>query len=555
MSSSTFTPNLGIEQPATGMYANTWGTVANRSYAVIDAAISGNAQITIASAPGAPFQLNIGQGVDPSNAICPLIIWSGAQTAQGSVMIAPDTAQRLYLMRNQTSGGFSIAFQQGTGSQFVLQPGFDAYIYADGAGPNANVAAALANPQFNNLQLTGTLTGVASLGLGAPTSVPDPLTLSGFGPAGQAQLRLVAGSGANYGVLLRNDGNTLYLLTTNAGDPYGAFTTTYPLMLDLASGVVGLNGWGPLPPYSLSAPAIHSGSLATDGGITVGGNAANNGYSMDLRFGGASGEGIGSGRVPGGLNLNGLTLFTGSQPRVFLTNNGQVGINYWPPDPGHALCVAGYIHTNAGIIFPDGSLQTTATSTTFPQLTVNGHIFLHSGGCVIFNDGTAQCTAAVSFTGVGVWVTVPLFGTFILGRRPDILFSSGGSLTVGGQDDPANNRVDISYTYTSDARVKQNVRPLEGGLEVINQIHPVAAEFNGRAQTPKGSPVASVIAQELAAVFPLAVYTHRRKLDPRDEAPTDVLCIDPPALTYQCILGIQELDRRLRALEKRMEWT
>lgn len=397
---SSFTPNLGIEQPATGMYANTWGNVANRSYAVIDAAIGGNAQIVISS----PYTLGTGQGADPSTGVYPLIVWTGPQSVQGSVTFAPNTEQRLYIMSNQTTDqngnipGFPIAFQQGMGSQFVLQPGYDAQIYCDGAGANANVAATIRNPQFNNVLVQGDLTlngslvspgggislgdvAIDTLGLGAPTSVPDPLTINGQGTGGQ--IRLVMNAGSHYGVILSNDGDNFYVMNTAAGTPYGFSVGTPAFWIDLDAGTVAVGGATPSASYGLTATSVYCAALTTPGvincaqvlatgGVMVDSALTNNGAQLDLAFGAIT-EGIGSARVVGAVNLAGLTFFTAGQPRIYLTNDGRVGIDRLP-DAGHALCVGGYIHAaSGGIIFPDGSVQTTAVSGTFTQLTVNGN--------------------------------------------------------------------------------------------------------------------------------------------------------------------------------------
>lgn len=74
--------------------------------------------------------------------------------------------------------------------------------------------------------------------VGIRTTTPsDPLTIGGMGTGGQ--LRIVQ---ANYGVIFRNDGATLYLMTTNAGDPYGMWKTPWPLQIDLATSYVGIQG-------------------------------------------------------------------------------------------------------------------------------------------------------------------------------------------------------------------------------------------------------------------------------------------------------------------------
>ncbi|HDR2353263.1 TPA: hypothetical protein QCH65_000406 [Enterobacter roggenkampii] len=51
--------------------------------------------------------------------------------------------------------------------------------------------------------------------------------------------RMVAG---NYGTFWRQDGTTLYLMLTNAGDQYGAYNDFRPLIVDLNTGVVTLPG-------------------------------------------------------------------------------------------------------------------------------------------------------------------------------------------------------------------------------------------------------------------------------------------------------------------------
>ncbi|MGY4832022.1 phage tail protein [Burkholderia pyrrocinia] len=51
-------------------------------------------------------------------------------------------------------------------------------------------------------------------------------------------------AGIDYGVMLRNDDRTFYLLQTNKGDPYGAWNDFRPLSWDLESGLVRLDDSG-----------------------------------------------------------------------------------------------------------------------------------------------------------------------------------------------------------------------------------------------------------------------------------------------------------------------
>lgn len=574
MSSSTYTPNLGIEEPATGSYPNTWGDVANRSYRVIDAAIGGVATITLT---GATYHLTTTNGTDASNALYPMLTWSGAPGAAATVTIAPNTQQRLYIMANRTTDNHAITFTQGGGAPFTLQSGYDAHIYCDGNANNAGVAAALQNPQFNNMLVTGTLTiqgnltgnlnlgniSAASLGLGSPTSVPDPLTINGLGSQGSGQIRLVEVNAGNYGAILRNDGNSFFVMATAANTPYGPFVpTTIGLTVNLANGAVTAN-------QGLSAPTIQSTGPLYAGTVvnTVNLNAVSsiaidtgqtNGGGIDLFFG-ASTEGIGSARSGGApQNQGGLTLFTAGAARLVVTNSGPVGINMMPD--GHWLCVNGPIHSaSGGFVFPDGSVQTTAISGTLTGLQVNGNAnitgTLGVGGLVSVNNNinlTAGHTYQVNgvplssgISGIQFW-----YGNIPQAKEPGIEIIGGFGITVTyGDTSPGNY---AAYTITNslqcDERVKRNIHPLQGGLSVISQLRPIEAEFNGLGATREGERTVGVLAQELERVLPGSVVKVRGKLRPSDVEETDLLYIGTYELLFQMLLAIQQLYHRSEML-------
>jgi hypothetical protein len=249
----------------------------------------------------------------------------------------------------------------------------------------------------------------------------------------------------------------------------------------------------------------------------------------------------------------------GNAMRFMITNPGDPW-GGWGPQPIIIDLATGNVSTNylssTTVSIAQDGLQVSNTLNTLnasvgiggvwpdQRLTVNGHIHIVGGGCLIFNDGTSQCTAA---TGGGIRGVAQDAGPIY--TRSTLVFASGTSIVPNVVDNPQSDQMVVYFNYTSDVRSKQNIRPLEGGLAVINQIHPVEAEFNGLAGTRAGYKAASVIAQEVEAVFPLAVYSHRMKLDPADAEATDVLCLDPPAITFQCVLAIQELDQRVSAIE------
>lgn len=393
---SSYTQNLGIEQPATGEQAGSWGVTANTSYATIDTSISGVLSIPLSSP--SPFPLSVGQGGTAQNGSYPLIAWTGSLSGQGNVTIGPNTVQRIYIMRNQTGGGFGIAFAQGSGAQFVLNSGCDAIIYATGGGPGAGVFAALANPQFanltvtsnatlatltvsglltvgGNLSVTGTLNVAGaggyfvSLGVGGPSLVPDPLTINGVGTGGVGQLRLVEG---NYGVIFRNDATSLYLLVTNAGDPYG-LQKLGAFQVDLATGAMGI-GAAASGSYALTTAVLHASSVVVDGNVGVGGTLTSGALmSGSLTVTGAAAIG-GNASVSGTLTVSGALTANG------LTNNGNL--------------------TNSGVVFTagfhaTGNIQVDGLLTCTANLQCDGTVNCTGTGYQ-FPDGTVQTTAAVA---------------------------------------------------------------------------------------------------------------------------------------------------------------
>ncbi|HXA25614.1 MAG TPA: hypothetical protein VNW90_25325 [Acetobacteraceae bacterium] len=387
---STYTPNLGIELPATGEQANTWGLTINRNMDTLDTAINGNVHLALSTSP---YQLTINNGADAPVAANPVIIWTGAQTAQGVVQIDwQSNRKHFYCMSNQTSGGFGIAFAQGSGTQFVLQAGYDALLYSDGGGAGANVAAALASPQFTNLLATGaarvlgaltvagSINGIIStdvpgnvhltggLGVGNPTAIPDPVTILGIG---SGQLRLVYG---NYGVIFRNDGATFYLMFTASGDPYGSYSAPYPIQIDLASRCVGLAGWGPSTSYGLSVPSIHASSIAADGAISAGGviNAAGGFNNTAGRSYFKSGDPYNIGLEYGSF-VNWIGTNASNQ---FQLARADGTVLFAVDQSGNAALTGGLHVLAGGVQFPDGTIQTTATSSSFPgNITVTGAIY------------------------------------------------------------------------------------------------------------------------------------------------------------------------------------
>ena len=169
---------------------------------------------------------------------------------------------------------------------------------------------------------------------------------------------------------------------------------------------------------------------------------------------------------------------------------------------------AGFHALAGGIRFPDNTVQTTAATTSPPPA------------------NTIQFAVNHGLVGTG-----PMLDIYNLGGGIVLTSTQAGAYGIG---------------FSSDARLKQNIQPLAGGLSVVERLHPVRAEWNGLACTRKGQPILSVLAQELQGIEPAAVYPFPGKLRSEDEENTELLGFDPIALIAHLILAVQQLSAKVK---------
>jgi hypothetical protein len=103
---------------------------------------------------------------------------------------------------------------------------------------------------------------------------------------------------------------------------------------------------------------------------------------------------------------------------------------------------------------------------------------------------------------------------------------------------------------SSDIRLKRNVRDLEGGLPVVNQLRPVAAEWNGLGGHKSGQRVVSLVAQELQKVLPDTIVPYKAKLRKSVDGEwgneeTELLSFDSLEIIMHLILAVQQLAKKL----------
>jgi hypothetical protein len=108
---------------------------------------------------------------------------------------------------------------------------------------------------------------------------------------------------------------------------------------------------------------------------------------------------------------------------------------------------------------------------------------------------------------------------------------------------------DLTWSTSSDPRLKRDVHDLTGGLEVIEKLRPVEATFNGLGGTREGQRVVSFLATELREILPGAVSSRRGKLHPEDPDETDILQIDVMEVLMQMVVAVKQLKQTVDELK------
>lgn len=151
----------------------------------------------------------------------------------------------------------------------------------------------------------------------------------------------------------------------------------------------------------------------------------------------------------------------------------------------------------------------------------NGNIILTTGGSVATTSG-ATVTPAEKFR---------------VAANGDIgMQMSSPSYALHCGFDNAAKTSTSTWLITSDARAKQNVRDLEGGISVINRLRPVEGEYNGLAHTPVGGRAVGFIAQEVEAILPQCVA--------RDD--NGVLSLNIHEILIHLVLAVQQINKGLQ---------
>jgi hypothetical protein len=166
---STYTTNLGIEKIGTGEQSGTWGTTTNTNLDLIDQAVNGVVQVTLAAAgtSGSPNSLpiNDGSASDGRNKFIEFTD-GGDLGATAYVQLTPNDAEKVAFFRNSLTGGRSVIVFQGTynaSNDFEIPSGADVVLKFDGAGAGATVTQVFEDLTISAVTLSSGVTASSIL--------------------------------------------------------------------------------------------------------------------------------------------------------------------------------------------------------------------------------------------------------------------------------------------------------------------------------------------------------------------------------------------------------
>jgi len=207
---STYTP-LGVELMVTGENAGTWGTKTNTNLNIIEQ-ISGGYAVQTLNAAGSGANTTALAVSDGSTGatLATRVIILGAESPQAitgaKIVTVPNDVENWYLVKNSTSGAYTVQFKTATGSGDTVtwsttDKGFK-LIYVDGAGSNPSVVDVFATFSGITLNNNNPLTlndadNNAYVKIDVPTAVSGSYTLT---------LPAAVGAAADY-ALTTSDGS------------------------------------------------------------------------------------------------------------------------------------------------------------------------------------------------------------------------------------------------------------------------------------------------------------------------------------------------------------
>lgn len=172
----------------------------------------------------------------------------------------------------------------------------------------------------------------------------------------------------------------------------------------------------------------------------------------------------------------------------------------------------------------------------------NGEVFLNAPAGRRLRIGQADSnTPAIGIT---------TNGNVVVGSPNNLQGGGGTPFQVNGAAGKSDGQE--TWDLLSDARVKEEVRDLEAGLDELLRVRPVRYRYNGKAGTQAGLAAVGIVGQEIEEVFPEMVTRVHGELE-QGRALDDLRMYNGSALTYVLVNAVKQLAAKVERLEAQLE--
>ena len=172
---STYSQNLKLQLIGNGDQSGTWGTTTNINLGtLLEQAITGVQSIVMSDADYTLSNYN-GTSDEARNAV---LVVTGTNTAVRNI-VAPSGQSKLYVISNQTSGGYGIGIKVSGGSALTIPAGATQIVYTDGT--TFNLAASQTNVAAGtgiSVSTVGTTSTVTNTGVTSLAGTANQVTVS-----------------------------------------------------------------------------------------------------------------------------------------------------------------------------------------------------------------------------------------------------------------------------------------------------------------------------------------------------------------------------------------
>ena len=472
---STFSPTLRIELIGDGDQSGIWGQTTNTNLGtLLEQAITGVVDITMTNAN---YTLSNFNGVSDESRNAVLAV--GGTNAAVRDIIAP-LVEKLYVVKNSTSGGFAVNIRAATGSSVAIPNGATVWVYCDGTNFNAVGNESIGNFDVNgNLTVTGNTNAVAATYTGnvvalnystaGNVSATGNVTAANFVGAGLTitsinASNISAGTIANARTTAAsaNGASTIVARDSNGSFVANAITTT-----SISGNGVALT--------AINASNVSSGTLA----IVRGGTGTNVTTFCNLTTNvtgtlpvANGGTGVTTSTGTGNVVLSASPTFTGTP----LSTTAANGTN--------TTQIATTAFVNSAVTIATGSLGTMSTQNA-NNVNITGGSITGITDLAVADGGTGRSTLAANAVLVGNDTSG--VNTVAPGTAGNVLVSNGTAWTAATL---AASGIKLGLGITGENWVDLTGSRSSGILYTNSLTYPIAVSARGSAAS--GGPSISV---------------------------------------------------------------